>query len=77
MCMANLAAIPGNTIGGLWGDSDLGDKMVNATPAGKYLQSGDKALNKAFSGPQIKSSPITAQPQVQEVSAQQRRSLIS
>lgn len=77
MCMANLAAVPGNAIGSLWGDDDLGSKAVNATLGGKILQGGDKALQNALYPAMPTPSPITAPNQVQEVSAQQRRSLIN
>lgn len=77
MCMAsNLMAMPGNAIGGLWGDEDLGDKITNASIAGKFAQSSDKAMSKALFGEQQAPQPQFRQDlqQVQDVSPQSRRS---
>lgn len=73
MCMANMAAAPLNALGSFWGDEDLGSKYMHGTLAGRTLEYTDKALQ----GPTIKSPTVTGPQQVQEVSAQQRRSLIS
>ncbi len=68
MCMANLMAAPGNMVGSLWGDDNLGENSL-----GYKL---GKSFDKTMAGPSIKTPTVQGPQQVQKVSAQQRRSII-
>jgi len=75
MCMGNvggLAAAPGNIIGGLWGDTDLGTKTLGAGIG----RAADREVKKVFAPPAISTAPTTQGLQ-QSVSRPARQSLIN
>ena len=71
MCMGQMAALPGNMVGSLWGDKDLGEKTLT----GGALRKMDSAVQSTLF-PSTGAAPAMRGPQQTETRAARQGSAL-